>query len=77
MEVRKGKKSLYHIQNMNMGSDGYPFDDFVFSDHFPTKEDLLKVYKSEYGGTSLENDEALINEFLTSSEIYKVYAEEV
>mgnify|MGYP007022401818 CR=1 FL=1 len=77
MEVRKGKKSLYHIQTMNMGSDGYPFDVFVFNDHFPTKEDLLKVYKSEYGGTSWENDEALINEFLTSSEIYKVYAEEV
>lgn len=77
MEVKRYDKVLYHIQNMNITTDGTAFDEFVFCDHFPNKEDLRKVYASEFGGTSDEHNEALLEEFLTSSEIYKVYAEEV
>ena len=77
MEVKRYNKVLYHIQNMNITTDGTAFDEFVFADHFPNKEDLRKVYVSEFGGTSDEHNKAFLEEFLTSSEIYKVYAEEV
>lgn len=77
MEVKHFDKVLYHIQNMNITTDGTTFDDFVFCDHFPNKEDLRRVYLDEFGGTDDENNEALLDEFLTSSEIYKVYAEEL
>ena len=73
MEITQNGKTLYHIQNMNICSDGCAFDDFVFADHFPTKADLCLVWEKEFGQ---ENTEGL-EEFLTSSEIYKVYAEEV
>jgi len=75
-EVKRGEKTLYHIQNMNICSDGCAFDDFVFADHFPTKDDLKTIFLSEFEGSDI-NTEEMLDEFLTSSEIYKVYAEEV
>lgn len=67
--------TLYHIQNMNMCSDGTPFDLFVWSDHFPNEEDLEKAFKNE--GFSGDGVGAIHDEFMTSSNIYGVYAEEV
>lgn len=77
MKVEKDNKVLYHIQNMNMGSDGYPFDAYVWCDHFPNKDDLTKAFALEYGGAYGENEEFALKEWLTSSEVYAVYADEV
>lgn len=76
MRVKQNGKTLYHIQNLEMGSDGYPFDTFIWCDHFPKKADLKSAYLAEYGGTDFENEQNLMDEFMTSSEVYAVYAEE-
>lgn len=76
MEVKRYNKTLYHIQNMNMCTDGSAFDEFVFCDHFPNEKDLEKLLRAEYEGSDSLTPEMLA-EFLTSSEIYKVYAEEI
>lgn len=73
MEVTKNGKTLYHIQNTNICSDGTPYDLFVFSDHWPTKEDLKELFTDDLDDAT-ENE---IDEFQTSSEIYKLYAEEL
>lgn len=75
MEVKQNGKTLWHIQNLNMGSDGAAFDCFVWSDHEPTREDLVKAHHEEFSGC--DDEDYLLDEFLTSSEVYKVYAEEV
>lgn len=77
MEVKQNGKELYHIQNLNMGSDGYPFDTYVWCDHFPDKTDLKKAFEIEWGEIYAENNKETLNEWLTSSEVYKVYAEEL
>lgn len=77
MKVEEGGKALYHIQNIYMGSDGQPFDVFIWCDHFPDTEDLKTAYLTVYGGTDFENEQNLMDEFITSSEVYTVYAEEV
>lgn len=70
--VRNGKE-LYHIQNRELGSDGVPLDMFVWLDHFPTEKDLRALFSAEYenlGGEALDC-------WLTSSEIFNVWAEEL
>ena len=73
MKVEQDGKTLYHIQNFNLGSDGYPFDTYVWCNHFPDKQDLRKAFELEWGKDYL-TEEAL-NEWLTSSEVYMVYAD--
>ena len=75
MEVTKDGKTLYHIQNRNICSDGSCFDTFVYCDHWPTEADLLLVYEIEFPDE--KNNKELIDEFLNSSEVYKLYAEEL
>lgn len=75
MKVEIEGKTLYHIQNRNIGSDGYPLDAFVWSDHKLTDEDLKKVLLKEY--EQYEDYENAVEEWLTSSEIYPVWAETV
>lgn len=65
-------KELYHIQNMNICTDDSAFDTFVFCDHFPNEMDLLIIYQKEFG-----DDNSYLDEFMTSSEVYKVDAEEL
>lgn len=72
MKVIKEGKELYHIQNRNICSDGSAYDMFVFSDHEPTKEDLRRLFIEDYGESEWE-----LEEWLTSSEVYSVYAEEI
>lgn len=75
MKVELNGKELYHIQNMNLGDNASAFDTFVWSDHFPTREDLGKVFDCEFEGA--EGVESMREEFLTTSEIYKVWAEDL
>ena len=60
-------KTLYHIQNMNICTDGSAYDMFLLSDHEPTADDLRAQFMDDYG------DETLAEEFVTSSEVYEVY----
>lgn len=77
MRVEKDGKVLYHIQNLNMGSDGYPLDTWVWCDHFPNKDDLKKAFDLEFAdGYGMQSSYAL-EEWLTSSEVYMVYADEI
>ena len=62
---------LYHIQNMNICSDGNPYDIFLWCDHEPTAEDLRKVFMDDY---ACEEGDPYIEEFMSSSDIWKVYA---
>ena len=78
MKVEQDGFTLYHIQNMNMGSDGYPMDTYVWCDHFPNKRDLRKAFDNEWGFTySGESKEEAMKEWLTSSEVYGVYADKI
>lgn len=77
MKVEKDDKVLYHIQNINIGSDGYPLDVYVWSDHFPNKDDLKKMFELEFADGYGDHTELALDEWLTSSEVYIVYAEEV
>lgn len=76
MRVEQNGKTLYHIQNLEMGSDGQPFDTYIWCDHFPNKQDLRKAFDLEWGEDYDDREDAM-REWLTSSEIYAVYAEEV
>ena len=73
MKVERDGKTLYHIQNRVLGSDGFPLDTFVWCDHEPNTADLKTVWLEIYEDLG---DDAL-NEWLTSSEIYPVWAETV
>lgn len=78
MKVKKDDKTLYHIQNLNISSDGYPFDMYVWCDHFPNKQDLHKAFDLEWGDDYAENEGGTtLEEWLTSSEVYMVYADEI
>lgn len=73
MKVEQNGKTLYHIQNNDLGSDGYPLDTYYWCDHEPTTADLktlwLEIYE-DLGSDALET-------WLSSSEIYPVWAEEL
>ena len=71
--IMKDNKVLYHIQNMDICSDGEPYDVFVFLDHEPTKDDLRKLWLEVEGN----DDEDGLDEFMTSSNWYSVWGEEL
>ena len=52
MRVEKNGKTLWHIQNMNICSDGTPYDMFLWSENEPTKEELRKAFAEDYGEDS-------------------------
>lgn len=70
MKVEKDGKTLWHIQNMNICSDGTPYDMFLWSENEPTKEELRKAFAEDFG----EDEGCEMDEWLTSSEAYMVYA---
>lgn len=63
---------LWHIQNMNITTDGSPYDTFVWSDHEPTADELETIIREE-----IDADTDTVDEFITSSDIYAVYAEDI
>lgn len=75
MKVELNGKQLYHIQNMNLGDNASAFDAFVWSDHYPTADDLGKVFDCEFDGA--DGVDGMKEEFLASSEVYAVWAEEL
>lgn len=72
MIVTQGNKTLWHIQNMNIASDGTPYDMFIWSENEPTADELERYFKEDY----IDAVPSLVEEWLTSSGVYKVYAEE-
>lgn len=69
MRVEKNGKTLWHIQNMNICSDGTPYDMFLWSENEPTEEELRKAFAEDYG----EDEGCEMDEWLTSSDVYAVY----
>ena len=67
-------QTLFHIQNMNITSDGTPYDMFLWSDHQPSKQELEDAFIEDYG---CEVDDPLVEEWNSSSNVYPVYAEEI
>lgn len=72
MRVEINGKTLWHVQNMNITSDGSPFDTFVWSDHELTEDELATIIREE-----IDADEDTVDEFITTSDIYPVYAEDI
>ena len=70
MKVIKNGKTLWHVQNMNICSDGEPYDLFLWSEKFPTKKQLKQALTDDMDDCTRNE----IDEWLTSSEIYPVYA---
>lgn len=73
MKVEQNGKTLWHIQNKNICSDGTPYDMFLWSENEPTLEEIVKAFKEDYA----DCEDWQVEEWETSSEIYAVYAEEV
>ena len=73
MRVTKDNKTLWHIQNMNICSDGNAYDMFLWAENEPTEEQLKQAFIDDY----IDASDELINEWLTSSDVYAVYAEEL
>lgn len=72
MRVERDNKTLYHIQNLNLGDT--PFDAFLWCDHFPTDEDLRKVAEDEWAGVEEDTKQKYTEELLATSEVYMVCA---
>lgn len=70
MKVVVNGKTLWHIQNMNILSDGTPYDMFLWGENEPTEEELRQAFADDFD----EYSEYEMSEWLTSSEIYPVYA---
>lgn len=70
MKVVVNGKTLWHIQNMNILSDGEPYDMFLWGENEPTEEELRQAFAEDYD----EYSEYEMSEWLTSSSIYAVYA---
>lgn len=66
-------KTLWHVQNMNICSDGNAYDMFLWSKDEPTEEELVKAFLDDYIDATPE----LVDEWRTSSDVYAVYAEEL
>lgn len=71
----KANKNLeiWHIQNREICSDGTPYDMFLMADHEPTQEEMVEAFKEDY----IDADDKDIDYWMTSSEVYKLYAEEI
>lgn len=64
-------KVLYHLQAMNILTDGKPLDIFVASNHTPTEEETY-----QYVLKNLCGDERLAREFMDEYELYPIWAED-
>ena len=67
------ENEIWHIQNMNICSDGTAYDMSLMADHEPTEDELRKAFAEDYG----EEEGCEMDEWMTSSEVYKLYAEEI
>lgn len=73
MEVKNGDKTLFHIQSLEITTDGdSAFDMFVWAVNTPIRDEIIKLLKQEFDDLEM-NYEAMAD----TCEVYKVYAEEV
>lgn len=77
MQVSKDGKTLYHIQNMNITSDGTPYDLFIWCDHYPNTSDVAEAVSLDFEGEDEELLLGYIEEAQQSSDVYAVWAEEL
>lgn len=69
--VQMDGKDLYCIQNNNITSDGTTFNVFVWSSTWPDENMLEELYNQEFRE---EYEDQYKEEFMTSSEVFVVYA---
>lgn len=67
------ENEIWHIQNMEICSDGTPYDMFLMADHEPTQDEMAKALKEDFD----DADDKAVDYWMTSSEVYKLYAEEI
>ena len=73
MEVKKGDKTLFQIQSLEITTDGASaFDMFVWAVNTPIKSEIIELLKREF---DYRDDD--YEEMADSCEVYKVYAEEL
>ena len=75
MRFLQNNKSLWHIQCMDIYTDGTAYDMFLLADHEPTAEELRTQFIDDYGSGELA--EELAEEFVKNAEVYEVYFEEI
>ena len=73
MQVEKDNKILWHVQNLNICSDGAPYDMFLWSAKEPTEEEIVRAFEEDY----MDCEDWQVEAWRRNSEIYKVYAEEI
>lgn len=71
VKLDNDSKTLYHLQAMNILTDGQPLDIFVASNHEPTEKEIY-----QYALENLRGDERLAREFMEEYEVYRVWAED-
>lgn len=71
MRFLQNNKSLWHIQCMDICTDGTAYDMFLLADHEPTKDELREQFIDDYGSGELAE------EFVKNAEVYEVYFEEI
>ena len=81
MRVENNKKQiLYHIQSTSdIYSDGLPYDLFAWSIYSPTSEQVKELYiKDRFDNNdSINIDEAEVEDFMESYNVYTIYSREV
>lgn len=73
--VERGEKRLHHIQAVTGWFD-YPVDIFVFSEGYPSEEQIIQLIIDEYSMDAIEDKEK-IRDILELSETYTLYAREI
>ena len=71
VRLENDSKVLYHLQAMDILTDGQPLDIFVASNHAPTEKEVY-----QYALANLSGDERLAREFVGKHEVYQVWAED-
>lgn len=72
--IKDNECTLYHIQNMNIHSDGTPYNLFILSDHVPTDSEIELAFCDDYDTAS---GSCLADEIKTSSTVYQVIAHNI
>lgn len=73
MEVKQGDKTLFHIQSLEITTDGdSAFDMFVWAVNTPIRDEIIRLLEQEFDNSAMDY-EAMAD----TCEVYKVYAEEL
>ena len=73
MEVKQGDKTLFHIQSLEITTDGNSaFDMFVWAVNTPIRDEIIRLLEQEFENAAMD-----YGAMVDTCEVYKVYAEEL